>query len=172
MPVVNDPESLTAWHAQPVSQVKADEQLVTIRQQRKLARAEYQPLLLAETQARFWAGSNIRGDVDNLLASANSDAERAYLHLLYGQLLMSCKLTGAMDELDLGFKLAAAEFADADYLVVMRRHNTLRHLVLTKLRTKPATLDELLKEAAVINQFKGEIRRQYSVTVSRDDIVG
>jgi hypothetical protein len=167
-----NPQLLTAWHAVPVTQATAKQQLVTIRHQLKHARDDYRSLRITEIQARYWAGRDISGDIDNLLASVNTAPEQAYLHLYYGQLLMSCKLTGAMQSLDLGFNLAATSFVKADYLIVMRRHQALRSLVLSAQASPPMTLNELLQEAAVINQLKGDSRITRSGDTSHHDTVG
>lgn len=168
------PDRLTAWHAIPVSQRIALQQLDKVRHQLKHTRVDYFPLRVQEAQARFWSGRNVSGDIDNLLASAENNSQRAHLHLLYGQLLMSCKLAGAMKELESGFNLAVPEFASADYLIVMRRHELLRHIALSNKPAPPLTLQELLNEAAVISQLKGHSRRNFSAGAvsSRHDTVG
>ncbi len=91
----------------------------------------------------------------NLLAVLDVDRCRAQLELCYGQLLMARKRRSAWQYLNAGFELAANLLHPEDYFIVLGRHACLRHLPLCEQGVKPAGLEDLLCEAAVIARLRG-----------------
>ncbi len=88
-------------------------------------------------------------------AGGRNRRARALAELVYGQLLLSRKLTGAFDHLGAGFSLAGPMMMAEDYLNVRRRHALLRRLELASTPASPHSLDALLVEAAVIVKLEG-----------------
>lgn len=80
---------------------------------------------------------------------------RAVLDLVYGQLLISRRQHNAMSYLDAGFAAAGGFLAPSAYFAVMNRHELLRRLPLFAEPRSVRTLDELLAEARVIKQLRG-----------------
>lgn len=105
--------------------------------------------------ARFWLGKNIDHEFRSLCKTFNDPYEQAQVYLVHGQLLMSKKIYGAMESLGKAF-LLATPFLEADeYFTVLKRHEKLAHLVLTKTGSSAQELEELLKEAFVIEKLAG-----------------
>ncbi|MDE2089269.1 MAG: hypothetical protein KGJ12_04550, partial [Gammaproteobacteria bacterium] len=80
--------------------------------------------------------------------------DQALVELVYGQLLMSRKLYGAMEHLTAGFARAANLFAPDEYFSVLKRHALLGHLSLSERPSAPQDLASLLTEAAVIRRLE------------------
>ncbi len=107
----------------------------------------------------YWRGGQWQVVRDSLRATAVSPLEAALLELVTGQLLMSRKLSGAMERLDAGFGLAANLFPAGDYFRVLRRHALLRRLPLSAAGQPAAGLASLLTEARVIRALGPGPRR-------------
>ena len=107
--------------------------------------------------ARYWLDAAVqRYDYDMAVrAGFRNRRARALAELIYGQLLLSRKLTGAFEHLSAGFSLAGPMMAAEDYLNVRRRHALLRRLELASTPASPHSLDALLVEAAVIVKLEG-----------------
>lgn len=170
MPVDND-HSLSDWYAQPLTVQEAAERLASIRAQRK-QNSSASSLRIEEIIARFWLGRDIKGDVDNYLADCEIESNEALITLVYGQLLMSRKCKGAMDYLHAGLRMASRHFQDAAYLEVMRRHELLNFIVLSNQPSRALTLQELLREAAVIKKLKGKKDYHCDIRSDKTDTVG
>ncbi len=156
------------WFADPLPPGRARRLLSDVRRalQRVYGEGEvwFEGRLL-EMIARFHDGRPVESDYHNMAALAAGQSQRALLELVYGQLLMSRRLQGAMQHLDKGFEVAAHLLAPADYFEVMKRHELLRLLPLSGRPAAPRPLQGLLTEARVIRRLGGG-RRGPAVTAS------
>ena len=151
--------SLAVWYGEPLSHREAESWRETIRERLYSRGTRLQGGFgsrLAEMIAHYWTDQATEMDYENLLATADNSADRARLELCYGQLLLARKLQPAWRHLDAGFAAAAHLFQPDEYFVVLKRHECLRHLVLSLAAADGAGLDALLKEAAVIHQLRGK----------------
>jgi len=163
---------LSAWYAQPLTVEDAKEKLEAIHLSRKQQESDLSSLRIEEVIARYWLGREVKGDVENYQASYQEEAHRALITMIYGQLLMSKKREGAMGYLDEGFRLATSHFLGAGYLEVMRRHDQLRHIVLTSRPVPGLSLNELLQEAGVIKKLKGKVSHHRDIRADNTDTLG
>ena len=124
---------------------------------------------LAELIAAFWLGRAVALDYRSLIATHPPETV-ALVELIYGQLLISCKLTGALEHLDRGFSLAVPHLAPAEYFALLRRHELLRVLPLHPQPAAAQTLLDLLTEARVIRRLQPAGRRPGAS--SHDDTLG
>lgn len=148
-----DNRSLGHWYAEPLERAAAaelGEQARRALQQACLNGSDSFPARLQHFVAGFWLGHSGEAGHATLVATTGDTGRRALLDLVYGQLLVSCKLDGAQAWLDSGFARAAHLLSARDYFRVMKRHALLRHLVLGKNASEPLGLDALLEEARII----------------------
>ncbi|MBI5041017.1 MAG: hypothetical protein HZB57_07420 [Gammaproteobacteria bacterium] len=166
--------SLAAWYASPLEPALAADLQLQARQllQRVLASggSSLAPRL-AEMIAGFWHGRIVTHDYRSLVGTV-PEAQQAAVELVYGQLLMSRKQTGAMQHLDRGFELATAALAPAAYFILLRRHTLLRNLVLTPAGAIPQTLPDLLQEARVIQRLQPSHGLPRNLRNPHDDTLG
>lgn len=166
-------QQLSAWYANPLAAAEAQSHLLDVRDRlRQAGEVNYLSLRIQEAIARYWLDRDISGDIENLKATCKDDRCRALVLLVYGQLLISRKRQGAMDYLQQGFQQATALFTAAEYLEVMRRHESLKHLVTGERACAGRTLDELLKEAEVIRTLKGRQDYHRDIRADKRDTVG
>lgn len=147
--------SLAAWYASPLTKLQATSLQTQARRHLQQAMTDGTNSLvprLADVIAGFWLGRDVSHDYRSLMATL-PETQRASVELVYGQLLMSCKCSGAMLHLERGFELATAALAPAAYFVLLRRHTLLSYLVLTLAGSPPQTLGDLLQEARVIQRL-------------------
>lgn len=163
---------LAKWYADPLTPAQAQQRLDALRNEIRRAQTGQIALRIEEMIARYWLGRDISGDIDNLQATCQHEICMALVRLVYGQLLMSRKLSGAMDCLQQAFKQASKLLPAADYLDVMRRHDTLKHLVLKPQPSPPQPLHDLLNEAAIVKKLKGKQDHHCDVRSDRKDTVG
>ena len=159
--------SLAGWFASPLSRQQAETWLPNIRRRAQNSLKGGQDgsaVPLAELIVQYWLGRDVGAIYQNRRALAGGHRERAMLELCYGQLLMACKIDIAWQHLDRGFELAAHILQPEDYFLVLKRHERLRALALSAQPSKPMHLDELLAEAAVIQQLKGAGRGTHRLT--------
>jgi hypothetical protein len=123
-------------------------------------RSSFRPQLL-RLVCRHLAGTDIEPGYRHLLASVHDARDSALLELVYGQLLISCKLQPAMVHLERGFLRAAGYLGSADYFRLVRRHELLGYLVLGENPAGPQPLDALLSEAAVIRRLRANDGRLF-----------
>jgi len=165
--------NLADWHADPISPADAEVKLLQIRELiRHSAQSDNFNLRLQEIIARFWLGREIHGDVAQLLAQCRILVSEAWVHSIYGQLLMSHKLKGAFEQLQIGFNKAANYYSASDYLKVMKRQEILSYIVETESGGVACSLEMLLAEGNIIKKLtksKGSYRFSYP---SKDDISG
>ena len=159
--------SLAGWFASPLSRQQAETWLPNIRRRAQNSLKGGQDgsaVPLAELIVQYWLGRDVGAIYQNRRALPAGHRERAMLELCYGQLLMACKIDIAWQHLDRGFELAAHILQPEDYFLVLKRHERLRALALSAQPSKPMHLDELLAEAAVIQQLKGSGRGTHRLT--------
>lgn len=124
-------------------------------------------------QAKFWRGAEIHDDFEALQhIAARTPHGRALLELVYGQLLLSRRLTGALEHLDKGFNLARNLFTASDYFTVMNRHHHLKHLPLAAQPSPPSPLNALLIMARVIERLEQPGRKRGKYTFDNRDTYG
>lgn len=166
--------SLAAWYATPLTepQAQALQSQARLRLQHVMTcGASLLAPRLADVIAGFWLGRDISHDYRSLMATL-PEPQRALVELVYGQLLMSCKRSGALVHLERGFELATAVLAPAAYFVLLRRHSLLRHLVLTPVGAPPQTLSDLLQEARVIARMNAGRGIARGADNSHEDTLG
>ena len=164
---------LSEWYADPMPPEQAQMQL-------EQSHVEEQAELLNSRQlfcprikrliARFWLGKNIENEFRSLGATYRGEYEQALLQLVYGQLLISRKTSGAMGYLSKGFELATPFLTPSQYFVVMKRHQALANLVLRTIGYPAASLDTLLSEGKVIGKLKGA--KNSTKKVDHKDTIG
>ena len=165
--------SLAAWYGEPLAasdarRVCAEAERL-LRSQLCAGRPVFQ-LQLMQLLGRYWMGNSILLGYRHLAASTGAQRDRALLEIVFGQLLMSRKQRPALSHLDSGFRLAADYIEATDYLLLVRRHDLLRHIPLSDKAAVPQGLESLLAEAAVIRQLRGAER--YACRVSHHDTLG
>lgn len=160
------------WYASPLKAEVAAVLHAQARQagQRALASGA-RPLAprLAELIAGFWLGRDVALDYCSLIATLPPESQ-ALVELVYGQLLISRKLAGALEHLDRGFTLATPQLAPVEYFALLRRHEVLRALPLHTVASVPQTLPDLLTEARVIRRLQPHGRRR--TAHPHDDTLG
>lgn len=148
------PSTLGRWYADPQDEEKAQRNFdqATRRMEHRLRHGGGTFCCrLQQMLAKFWQGAEISTDYQVLQGlAARSCHRRALLELVYGQLLLSRQLCGALEHLDKGFNLARNLFTPDDYFTVLNRHRQLRLLPLAKLPSPPTPLKQLLITARVI----------------------
>lgn len=166
--------SLAAWLGNPLSRSEARSCFALLRDL-PCDRRGYQPESfnhrLSKLIARYWADQGAEMDYCNLVATVDTERDKAQLEFCYGQLLLARKLETAWEHLDAGFATAANLFLAEEYFMVLNRHKRLRFLVLSPGAASAADLDELLKEADVIRQLQGNPSRYWSGIVQHQDTV-
>ncbi len=167
---------LGRWYAEPL-EAEAAERLfaeVTIRMEKRLRHGGGTLCCrLQLMRAKFWQGVQISDDYKALqhLAS-HSPHGRTLLELVYGQLLLSRQLSGALEHLDKGFDLARNLFSAGDYFTVMNRHRHFRHLPLAKHPSSPSTLQQLLVTAQVIHHLERPDKKRGEYRFDKHDTYG
>lgn len=164
---------LAGWYATPLVPAVAAQLLAQARQaqQRQLSEQGSQfAARLAELIACYWQARAITLDYQSLLATAASD-QQALVELVYGQLLISRKLSTARAHLKRGFTLATPRFKPAEYFSVLRCHEMLDWLLLTEHAAVPQGLPDLLSEARVIKRLQ-PARKGTPTRYGEDDTLG
>lgn len=166
--------SLAVWYGDPLPPGAATAWLATIRDSLH-SRGTRVPRQfnsrLAEMLVRYWDGQDIRMLYENLRATAGKGTDKARLELCYGQLLLARKHDSAWQHLDAGFALATHLFEPDEYFEVLKRHDTLKQLLLSPVGTEAAGLDALLKEAGVIRRLRGQHKGHGGTGAKHQDTV-
>lgn len=160
------------WYAAPLTPNVATELDVQARQAVQQALASGGLSLapkLAELIAGFWLGRAVALDHRSLIATQPPESQ-AVVELIYGQLLISRKIEGALEHLDRGFILAIPQLAPGEYFALLRRHELLRALPLRATASEPQILSDLLTEARVIRRLQPYGRRR--TAHPHDDTLG
>lgn len=158
---------LSEWYATPLTRsrlVYLQSALQQELQTRLCNGASCYALHLLQLVCRFQYRIDVQLDYQQLLAAVQNVPEQALLELVYGQLLASCKQTGAHQHLADGFALAAEYLSSADYFRLVRQHELLGWLALADTASAPQQLQSLLAEAAVIKQLQGDTGVPFGAT--------
>lgn len=162
------------WFADPVGRDLAEVFLKEAHMARQQAYVQGQSdfaLRVLEMIATFGLQRPVETLYTSLRAAPSEPFQRALLELAYGQLLMSCKLPGAMEHLDAGFTLAT-DVLEADvYFTLMKRHDLLRCLQPMTHPVEPQTLEVLLAEAKIIQCISGP-RTGIKISGQKPDTLG
>ncbi len=158
---------LGRWYADPLTPAQATALLEQARARRtphgRRNRRCY-TCRLQELVARFWLGESTDDEYLQLQRNLRRTAHGlALLELVYGQLLMSRRLSPARQHLDEGFRLANRLFTAVDYLTTLNRHQLLAWLPLSKQASPAATLTSLLTTARVVARLEGTANRRTPV---------
>ncbi len=148
---------LSFWYATPLDRDTA-ETLLRSAQQREAIRIRHgkscYTCRLQRMIAHFWLGKEIDEEFHALQHRLRRTAHgRIFAELVYGQLLMSQRRSGAMAALDQAFHAARHLLTPGDYFVLFNRHNLLRRLPLGIEAQKGLFLEELLTTSAVIERM-------------------
>jgi len=158
---------LSEWYATPLTRsrlVYLQSALQQELQTRLCNGISCYALHVLQLVCRFQCRIDVELDYQQLLAAVQNVPEQALLELIYGQLLASCKQTGAHQHLHDGFALAAEYLSSAEYFRLVRQHELLRWLVLSDAASAPQQLQSLLAEAAVIKQLQGDTGVPFGAT--------
>ncbi len=158
---------LSEWYATPLTRsrlVYLQPALQQELQTRLCNAASCYALHILQLVCRFQCRIDVELDYQQLLAAVQNVPEQALLELVYGQLLASCKQTGAHQHLADGFALAAEYLSSADYFRLVRQHELLGWLALADAASAPQQLQSLLTEAAVIKQLQGDTGVPFGAT--------
>ena len=166
---------LSAWQAEPMSHARANENLEGVRallQQAYQKGAETSLLKVVKMTARYWLGHFRRVDFDNLLCTQDSEKYQALACLVYGQLLISQKRSGAHEMLKQGFDRIQPWLQADEYFTLLKRHQQLAVLNLSPSASVALSLQELLNEAAVVRKLQGGDARIRPRSGDRSDTLG
>ena len=144
------------WHADPLSQTQANqllEQITSEHRQAVLSNRNLFYINLAEVVVRFSTKGGLTHELELLLKTEKDAKHYALLSLVYGQLLMSRKISGALSQLQTGLQLTSPYLTNAGYFRILKRHTILSYLPLHKQPFPPATLVQLVNEARVIRKL-------------------
>jgi hypothetical protein len=156
------------WYADPITNSAADNLQRRARQALQHGYAHGEDCFAARLQdiaASFWLGRSIEADYRSLAATSTDEHQHALIDLVFGQLLISRKLAGALHYLDSGFS-RAANFR------VLKRHELLRHLVLGRQPAAAQDLTSLLGEARIIARLGGITATSGRCRYPPDDTIG
>lgn len=112
------------------------------------------PGRVLEIVSRFWLDKPIELYYLEMRAIAADARERAIAELVYGQLLITCRLRMSLSHLAAGVGHARGLLTTQDYFALLRRHALLSGLYLGDEPRPPQNLSSLLLEAAVIRRLK------------------
>lgn len=149
---------LARWYADPLSRDEAESLLALSqrREQERLKRhgkAYLSPLL--KLIALHWLGEATDGHYHHLRSQpAGARHLQILTPLLYGQLLMSKRISAATDYLDEAFHQARLLLRPQDYFVLMKRHQILKRIPLSDTATPGETLEQLLTTGKVIARME------------------
>jgi hypothetical protein len=151
---------LAGWYADPLTPGQARELAgrIKARWQERDSGCEPFTLELLMMIARWWQGEAIEAEARRLQRIYPSPALRGLVHEVFGQLLISRKLSGAGRMLDEALQQLSAELAPADYFSLLKRHQALSRLHLGNRPALPQPLQALLNEAAAIEAIEGPRR--------------
>ncbi|NOR41039.1 MAG: hypothetical protein GQ537_07515 [Gammaproteobacteria bacterium] len=155
---------LSAWYANPLSPDTVAGLQAALQRELQARLCSGMPCFqchVLQLVCHFQDQVDVSLEFEKLRAAASDMFERALLELVYGQLLMSCKQTGARQHLADGFTLAAGELASIDYFRLVKQHELLAYLPLSDMPSLPQDLESLLAESGVIKQLRDSDCKQY-----------
>lgn len=158
---------LAGWHADPPVAGVASETLNAIERHLKRRRNRRGPsylITLCQLITEYWVTDRVgldrpnnefeREHLQSVLSHTKTRRQEALGYFVVGQLLMSRKMTGALEYLDQALTCADGLLKPDEYFIVYNRHEDLRHLPLSDTGQAPQTLNTLLNEARVIQQLE------------------
>lgn len=163
------------WYANPLDQPQALElleQAHAMLQSSCLNGSETFHCHLQEIIARFWLNQNIDIHVHTLRQTTSKPALLALLEMVYGQLLASRKLAGAIDHLTAGFNSASDLLPAAEYFKLSRQLELLNCLPYSDTPAPAQDLNSLLGEAAVIKRLQESRRGPKQYPLNPKDTTG
>lgn len=167
-------QSLGNWFVDPLSHAEAQRVRLQARSVLQGAYASGNDAFPGQVQdliASFWLdGPNDQSY--SVLSRVAEGWQLALLTLVYGQLLATRRLSPAMAYLDAGFAAAVDFMAPRDYFRVMKRHDLLRALSWYAEPRVACSLEDLLREALIIEQLRGRGARSMGKTGNGVDITG
>jgi hypothetical protein len=149
--------TLTTWYGEPPQVAEVVELQARTREALQLNLCQEHAafnLHVLQLACDYWSRRDAGSSYENLAAVAVDRRDRALLELVYGQLLMGCKLRPAGEHLARGFRLAVPWLSSAGYFELVRRHERLDCLRLTDMPAPPQGLERLLAEAAVVRHIQ------------------
>jgi len=149
--------TLAAWHAAPLNKTQAQQLFDDVQKQRKQAVLGGEQCILCQIHefiAQFWLGKSVLNSLELAVQIESDAARRALLLLVYGQLLLACKLNAAFEFLDRGLQEAAPLLSPTDYFRVVNRHELLSVLPLFSEARPPADIASLENEARIVLRLK------------------
>ena len=155
---------LLHWYGKPLSPQEA-QQLADLARQRLEKRArsgktEFCTIML-QTIADWWLDETNSVCLSRGMHYATTQRKMALYHLIAGQLLMSCKMTMALDYLDMGLRHADGLISAEAYFSLYNRHEELRFLTLYTTRQQAHDLPALLNASRVMRKLAPH--RLYSI---------
>lgn len=167
---------LARWYAEPLNHNDA-QALLEVSQRREQAllkrhgRSYLSPLL--KLVALHWLGERT-DEYYHYLTSQHSGSTHLQIlkPLLYGQLLMSRRLDGAMQYLDEAFLHARLLLRPDDYFTLMKRHQVLKRIPLSDKGARPESLTELLTTASVIERMQDNPEKRKGFWYDPNDTYG
>jgi len=144
-----------------MSHAQARECLAGVRsllQQAYQKGAETDLLRIIKMTAGFRLGHFTRVDFDNQLCTLGSEKYQALACLVYGQLLVSQKRSGAHEMLKQGFDRIQPWLQADEYFTLLKRHQQLEVLKLSSAGCAALSLQELLNESTIVRKLQGETR--------------
>ncbi|MDH5786597.1 MAG: hypothetical protein OEZ16_13465 [Chromatiales bacterium] len=167
---------LARWYADPLSHEEA-ELLLSLCERREQDLLKHSgnsylaPLL--KLIALHWLGEATEGHYQYLISKKSKSVHAEILKpLIHGQLLMSKKIEGAMEDLDVAFHHARLLLRPEDYFVLVKRHQILRHIPLSAQPSQGETLDGLLKTGGVIGRMGESLGGRSGFRHDPDDLYG
>lgn len=149
------------WYAQPMASAAASQLSRQLREAEQAAFAANASAFVPRLGlliTGYWQHRAVELDYRSLQATCRPE-QGPLVELVYGQLLISCKRSGAYAHLQRGFQAAASQIPATDYFTLLKRHELLQWLPLTAAGVAPATLADLLTEAKVIKRLQEKPRR-------------
>lgn len=173
---MNSSSILGHWFAEPRTSIQAQRLLDESTKRLEVRLRHGGNILccrLAQMQAKFWLEKPL--DEHYLLlrhAAERSAHGRALLELLYGQLLASRRLSGAVEHLQRGFEIARPLLHAADYFRVLERHRLLSLLPLADSPAPAQSLQQLLTTARVMERMLRPEEQRGSYQHDKNDTYG
>ncbi len=176
-PINDTPQNLLGrWYADPLERNAAHRLLKRADSRRVRCARRGAPCRVCDLMrlvAGFWLGLDTEGAYERLWADASAPIHsRILTRQIYGQLLMSRRLTGAHEHLTAAFAAASDLFTPGDYFTVMHRNAILRHLPLSKQPLPPLGLKQLLDTARVAAELQRSAPSRRTYFFDRKDTFG
>ncbi len=167
--------SLHEWYANPLDHRQAQELLQQANDRMQsacLGGSETFYCHVQEMIARFWLDQNIDINFQALHHTTSEPALLALLEIVYGQLLASRKLTGAIDHLATGFSASSDLLPANEYFKLSKQLELLNYLPYSDTPAPAQDVDGLLTEAGVIKRLQEGRREPKQYPLNPEDTTG